>query len=148
MKKVRNKGAPLVAMFVLMVGLFALSGCLSAYEYDPNSHTHAMQSDRNVDDINNGLDDAAIDEKIEEAWRVAHPEPEFQAEGMPDGTASAEWQAWKMLYDERFSAFAEPLWEYAVTDIERTIDKDQSGSWVDYEDAKRPEGTDPPILED
>lgn len=127
--KLRNKAGPLIAVVALVCFAFVGAGCLQAYEYDPNSLEHAMQADRNVDDVNNGMDDAEIDAAIDEAWETSRA---LRPDATPEEVAVAK------------DKFYEGLRSYAVTDIEREIDKRQSEAWVEYEESKRPPDGEPP----
>lgn len=134
MKNQRRRAGPAVAtmLCVMMVCIgFLCAGCLSVYEYDPNSHTHSLQSQRNVDDVNNGLDDAAVDAKIEEGWNLCRS---LNPDATDEEVAVAR------------AAFYDGLRSYAVTDIEVEIDKRQATAWVDYEDGKRPDEIPPPEI--
>lgn len=111
-----------ILMFCLM--LFVLAGCLSVNPVDEASLDHARQGARIVEGINNGMDDAAIDGAIEEAWRIARAVPDSD-------DVDTE--------SEQYVRFARKCREWAVSDVEREIDADQARAWIEYEESKQEE---------
>lgn len=115
---------------VLLLAILSLAcvGCLSVNPVDENSLEHALQQERNVATLNNGMDDAAIDKAIADAWAVADPEPD---------AGSSEHEAWTARRAQSFERFREMLRGWAKTDIERDVWIDQAAAWVAYERSKQ-----------
>ena len=148
MKKVSAVGPPLMALMFVCIG-FLCAGCLEIHEYDEQSELHALQAERNETLVDNGMDDLAIEEAAEEAYRLVDPEPPGGpvADDGSEQAPSEDWLAWEAKHRAIFPGFRDVVRRWALTDLERDIRLNQADAWRAYEEAKRPPDVEPPQLE-